>query len=271
MRYEFHDHPADFDAEPLFNEATLEVANYTVMLATEGRSCGSGTLVSHGATFGVLTAAHVIDHLMHEEKCPMIELVFRTTEHRLSVEKKYLGIRRYRGEGGPADGPDVALIAIADQRALGTIKAAKSFLPFGPDMSPIFDAMPKPETALCCFAGAPAELDTETGTRGTASHVLTQKLFLGRTQIVESRSQGPFHYLGCASLAGEHGFPKSFGGVSGGGIWHIPLEMVRSSEKSSLRYLPPELIGVAFYQTDLKDSGRIIRAHRTQGLSASLA
>jgi hypothetical protein len=87
---------------------------------------------------------------------------------------------------------------------------------------------------------------------------------------MEEKRVGAFHYLRCAMFAGAHGFPKDYGGVSGGSIWHIPLCMDPEKGDTSLHYLKPELLGVAFYQMELRDDSRVILAHSHQSLLSSL-
>lgn len=271
MSNEFHDYPEGFVTEEIVNAATREIANYTVMFASNGQPLGSGTLVLVDEAPGILTAAHVTDILIHQDDAPTIDLVIADTLHRLRLDKKYAAVKRYRGAGDEAKGPDIAFLRIGDLRVIGTLKARKSFRRLSLKMSAYFDAIEPPAKALCFFAGAPAELASESGQRGTSSHVLVLKLLLGRTQVVQKWTDDGFDYIGCASIAGDHGFPSSFGGLSGAGIWHIQLTMDPHVGKPSLDYLNPELIGVAFYETELQNGSRIIRAHSTRGLCSLLA
>src|SRR5688572_21466496 len=107
MSYEFHHQPEGFVTENIMDAAIREIADYAVLLASDGQSCGSGTLVLNGSVPGILTAAHVIDHVM-DLKSPTFELVIAQTLHRLPLEKKYLSVKWRRGDGDPANGPDLA-------------------------------------------------------------------------------------------------------------------------------------------------------------------
>ena len=48
-------------------------------------------------------------------------------------------------------------------------------------------------------------------------------------------------------IAGQHGFPEKYGGVSGGGAWVIPLTMDPDKGESTLRY-EPLYCGAVFYE-----------------------
>ena len=55
--------------------------------------------------------------------------------------------------------------------------------------------------------------------------------------------------------------PESFGGMSGGGLWHVvPSESAPTGE------FKLELEGVAFYQSAPTDGRRVIRCHGRQSI-----
>jgi hypothetical protein len=57
--------------------------------------------------------------------------------------------------------------------------------------------------------------------------------------------------------------PGSFGGVSGGGLWHIHLRPSQSTGKFSW---DRSLIGLAFYQSPVRRDCRFIRCHGRRSL-----
>ncbi len=261
---EIHYHPEGTVPDSLLDQATIDLEKYAVLFAVEGRSSGSGSLVSLEGKCGILTAAHVIDDLMrtHGES---IELVITMAYHRLSLEKATLEIRKHRCERD-GDGPDLAFIGINDPNALSALKAKKSFYRLPPPKPLVFDQLEDRRTALCLIAGGPAEMDSETGKRMTPEHVLMRRLFFGRAQVVNEWQAGDCDFFEVLMFSGQYGFPSDYGGVSGGGIWHIPLTMDPDKGRASLQYLYPELIGVAFYQSPAIDGARTIRAHGHRAL-----
>jgi hypothetical protein len=51
--------------------------------------------------------------------------------------------------------------------------------------------------------------------------------------------------------------PVSWGGMSGGGLWQVPLKQ----EGNSLRHLSPLLSGILFYQQPTSETECGVRAH----------
>jgi hypothetical protein len=82
----------------------------------------------------------------------------------------------------------------------------------------------------------------------------------GRSTPPMGYEEGDFDYLEITVdyRDPQSSLPKSLGGVSGGGVWQIPLRRLQSGE------IEPEeclLSGVAFYQTAIEDGVRFLRCH----------
>lgn len=253
----------------IFDEATVEIANYMVSFVVKGRQSGSATLTTLDGVPGFLTAAHVIDDLLAADG-KTVEVICIASFHRFSLLKEFFTVWKCGPTGGAFPGPDLAFVQINDQNCIGTLKAKKSFLPITSKMAPIFAEVLEKPSAVCCLAGFPSEFSNEEGIRQTASHKLIAKLFFGRTQVMKEHTVGSFRYLTCEMFAGVHGFPASYGGASGGSIWHIPLCIDPDKGDFSLHHLKPELLGVAFFQEELKDQSRAIHAHSHESLWSSL-
>jgi hypothetical protein len=258
-------YPSEGFPERIFNEATLEIANYMVSFVVNGRQSGSATLTTVDGVAGFLTAAHVIDDLLAADG-GTVEVICMASFHRFSVLKRFFTVVKHGPTQGDFPGPDLAFVQINDPNCIGTLKAKKSFLPITANMAPIFSEVREKPSAVCCLAGMPAEFSSEEGVRQTASHRLVANLFFGRTQVMEEQCVGDFRYLTCEMFAGAHGFPMSYGGVSGGAIWHIPLCIDPERGETSLHHLKPELLGVAFFQRELRDESRAILAHSHESL-----
>jgi hypothetical protein len=243
----------------LFDKATSEIANYLVSFAVEDQPSGSATLVTIDGRYGFLTAAHVVEHL-YRSRSESVAVICCDRLHRLLIDKNHLLATRI----GPTEGSvgaDLAFLEILDTRALGTIRAMKSFYPFSNPTAPEWDRLEPKNATVCFIAGAPAEQSSETGTRMTESHILVTTFFFGRAQLSRAYEKDGLDYLVFGSVAGEEGFPEDFGGVSGGGIWHVPFAMNPEKGVSTLKPLRSELIGIAFYQDDLIDKTRQITGH----------
>ena len=257
---EFQHYPEGTIPKAMFDKATSEIAHYLVSFSVDDRPSGSASLVTVDGRYGFLTAAHVVDHLF-QSPSKAIAVICCKRLHRLLIDKNHLAITRIGPTDGPLPGPDLAFVEILDLTALGTLRAIKSFYPFTNPTAPNWESL-KPKNATVCFiAGAPVEQSSETGTRMTESHVLFTTHFFGRAQLSQAFERDDFDYLVFGCIAGEHEFPASFGGVSGGGVWHVPFAMDPTKGPSTLTILKSELIGVAFWQSELLENTRQITAH----------
>jgi len=75
----------------------------------------------------------------------------------------------------------------------------------------------------------------------------------------ESRDE--FDFVRLRVTAGDYGFPKNYGGVSGGGIWLLPITMDPDVGPSSINFDAPFFAGVAFHQSGLTGRIRVITGH----------
>ena len=251
--------------ESLLNDATIGISHYAVSFAVDVRPSGSATLVKLNDEFGFLTAAHVVDDIMRSDS-PTVEVILSSRLHRVSIEKRFLRIVRFGPTDAELPGPDIAFLGLHDPMRIAALKAIKSFYPLTDQAAEVYEKIPQKFTAYCVVAGMPAEMASETGRRHAADHVWKMTLFFGRTQIIEEIAEGDFSYLRCAMWAGTNSFPSNYGGVSGGGIWHIPFLMEESNGVTKVSDLKPELVGVAFYQSGVEDQSRTLIAHSYRGL-----
>lgn len=75
---------------------------------------------------------------------------------------------------------------------------------------------------------------------------------------------GDFNYCDAEVDYGEGRLlPESFGGVSGGGLWVVPLA---EGDEGALEAGRPMLYGIAFYQTSKEGTLRKIRCHGPSGI-----
>ncbi len=81
----------------------------------------------------------------------------------------------------------------------------------------------------------------------------------GCSGVEREWADGDYDYLDLPVLY-EKGIelPISFGGISGGGVWQVPLW---KTEQGEIRAKEPIFSGVAFYQTAIVDRRRTIRCH----------
>lgn len=245
----------------LFDQTARQIANYVVSLSVDARPSGSATLVTVGKRYGMLTASHVVDDLQ-SSKDGIVAIVCAEHIHQLLVNIRNLNIQSFnRASKSNLSGPDLAFIQLPEPNPVGILKAKKSFYPLSSRKCEVFDAMKDKREGIYFIMGAPAEMTISEGERGTSSHIVGSVHFAGRAQLSEQIEETGFDYLRMITFAGVHGFPENFGGVSGGGVWHTPFSMDPDVGNTTLKIERPELIGVAYYQSDFKDSSRTITCH----------
>jgi hypothetical protein len=111
------------------------------------------------------------------------------------------------------------------------------------------------------ISGAPNEkLDIQAGSsRGEPvtciSHLSMQ------AEFVAEQFSAPFDYVRIRIAAGQNSFPLNYQGVSGGGVWIIPVTIDPKIGVSSKEFASPILAGVAFYQSEIQDASRVITLH----------
>lgn len=252
-----------------FEKVADEIYTYSVSLSIDGAPGGSGTLVSFGRQFGILTAEHVLRHLRNGRD-PDFSIVCARHTHRLAVDKDHIRSVQLPRASDNAKGPDLALIVIDDTVCNSALRAKKSFYPIERFSPKMFVQLPQ-SSAMCFVFGAPAEWAAESGIRGTSEHVLATTQFVGRVQVTGAFNHEGHECLELAVRAGKDGFPSDYGGVSGGGVWCAPVTMNPDKGTSSMSYEHLELIGAAFYQVEDAAGCMVLRAQSFKSFPTLLA
>lgn len=254
----------------LLDAVFRELYNYTVSFIQDWEQRGSGILVEIDGVKGILTAGHVAGPLFRNSEHP-VGIVIYNKPHRFEVRQnslKSIPISPKDKDPDSFDIPDISFIQFLAPSDIATIAAIKSFYPFRKKPSIDLNS-PSARTAIYAVGGAPLTRGTKTGTPGTESFQQCAKHFFTLAQFKAIQRFGEFDYLSLWLVAGVENYPTSYIGVSGGGMWHIPL--VEKSD-GKLDYQAPELVGIVYFQSDLlsqeaRPQARIVRGHSV--LSAS--
>jgi hypothetical protein len=216
---------------------------------------GSGTLVVDGDAHYILTAAHVWEYVNSKPRLGIT--LAENIDHRTPIEIPTIVPTVLKPEAKLSSvtewGPDIALLRIPSE-LVGGIKAFKLF----EDLN----APPKHLHAAsleCWFViGAPGELATF-----TEKHAELQ--ILGQFAAPQEHEHGGYDYFDFQLDSTSPGMPKSWGGLSGGGLWRV---LVYSSPETGKIDWAKRLKGVPFYQFPVQNGCRIIRAHGSQSIAA---
>jgi len=245
---------------------TREMANYTVSLILRQRLIGSGTLIRVGDKHGILTAAHVAAIVENADQAIGINVADHPHGFFIPTQcLEHIVVGATPRLDSP-DGPDLSILRILDLNRLATIKSKKSFYPLDrPKLVGFWNTLPISEM-LWHLVGAPDERSTSEGMFGTQDHILGIKHFLGEATFKERRIRGEFDFVTLELLAGQYSFPSDYGGVSGGGIWLLPLTMNPDVGVSTMTYDAPILAGVPFYQREIVNREREIICHGPESI-----
>ncbi|HEV7401688.1 MAG TPA: hypothetical protein VGO11_02135 [Chthoniobacteraceae bacterium] len=238
---------------------TLEMSGFSVPLWSGRRFIGSGTLVSANGNYGILTAHHV-SKLWNESEPLCLNIA--QFDHIFYVPPpmvQHIVIGEYSENRPGSDGPDLALFRILDPAKIESLKARKMFLNL--DVHSVETVTKFPLEAQQCFVvGCPDEIKLGELVSDAPPVWSGQALFSAQVDFRLRSIRGEFDYVEMLTYSGIHGFPATFKGVSGGGIWAFMLR--RSAEDPSIvNSLSPELIGVAFYQGPAAEDMRTIYGH----------
>lgn len=248
------------DNSELFNELATFVRHYTVAFVIlpetsieSPQPCGSATLVTINAAHYFLTASHVWEKL---EQAHNIGVTIVPNDNYFQIPTERL---RATGPSRPAaedEGPDIVLLGIPAEE-LGEIAARKSFYPLEPPWN-------RPPLKATCvevriLMGSPGEAATITPATSDAPKSLDLTI---QAVMADPNSRtftrGEYDYIDSTEISGAHGFPHSYGGFSGGGLWRVQIYCDPKTGKRESRH---GLEGMAFHQSDLQDGHRVIRCH----------
>ena len=224
---------------------------------------GSGTFITASGQFAILTAAHVVEEL--KKKRPFSLAVYvQEGEHKHLVGSDMLELKIIAQGEEKAAGPDLGLIML-HEAAIGWIKASRTFYDLDAGAAQIERVnSSSDELYVYAICGAPdlfkADLPSERGYAGVRQY--TQLCLFGSVGL--PYVAGDYDYCEVEVDYSKGGrLPESFGGVSGGGLWAVPLT---EKEGGGIETGHPMLRGVAFYQTEKEGSVRKIRCHGPAGI-----
>jgi hypothetical protein len=216
---------------------------------------GSGTFVLISNTYGILTAAHVIDLL---EGLYSLGLILSEYEHKYTINSEYLEVIRVAKGKVDSDGPDIDFIVLPSSE-LGTIKAKKSFHNLDIKRDRMLYNPPELDNGFWAFYGVP---DIKTIDKPPAKGfelIKGYNTYCYFGGIKNIYMVGGFDYCNFeVRYDSISNIPDTFGGVSGGGLWQIPL---RKSAEQTIEPIEYILSGVVFYETERTGLYRSVKCH----------
>jgi hypothetical protein len=199
---------------------------------------GSGTLVKIGNIHAILTAHHVLRALPRSGR---LGIMLSRTSHPNTIDSQGLAFLEIARGANDASGPDLGAIILAPPIS-GAIAAKKTFYNLESRRDLLLHNPPDLRDGLWWVHGF---LDERTVVADDPIEQGLTKFFYsfgleGRPEPAIQVGEHDYY-----SFPFSHAAPKSFGGMSGGGLWQVPLK--RDGE-GKLTYTTPILSGVLFYQ-----------------------
>ena len=226
---------------------------------------GSGTLVSLGGEYGILTAAHITKEM---ESMNEVGFCIGKYHHRLVIKRQHLSIL-YVGwcDKITDEGPDISLILVPPSE-IGTIKAYKSFYPLDTkfeDNVTESDFADKDPWFISGYIGTWTISNPQNG-RFAGTHGLHP--FIGITENVEDYSvRRIFDYCTITvQYESNKDNPKNFEGFSGGGLWKGKFNRDPDDKLHIDDFI---LHGIAYFQTSIQCKSRKIICHAHRSISTA--
>ncbi|MCP4685942.1 MAG: hypothetical protein GY867_10935 [bacterium] len=228
---------------------------------------GSSTLAQFGDARGLLTAKHVVEQSSFKDFA-YIGLIIATGEQRFTVRREFL--RVYNTSSDCTEfGPDLAFIRLPELDAM-KIAARKPFWKMDANRRKFEKLLTTRDLCLWMAFGCP---DSYKSTEPGDTHF--EKKFVPNALAAMSRKpsfqcRGEFDYVDLPVNYRDNDLPETFGGMSGGGLWLVPLERdIDSPNHIHVRY--PTLMGVVFYQSAPENGSRILRCHGARSIYDKMA
>jgi hypothetical protein len=265
------------DAE--LDRALRFIRDHTSPLFLDGELVGSGTFIAWDDQFGILTAHHVpqnpLDSARRFDFTSSQKLGFSLVEHAHRFEREMYHFRLVDvatpvDPRDPGRGPDLAVIHLGHKGLAEGIAARKLFYKISDRPEERLTSSLR-DDGIFVVCGAAKEEEREGEPELGFSQVTVESLATYYGGLVRPDSQrfqrDGYGYVDMAvRYPGVDNPPRSFGGVSGGGLWRIPVE---PGPDDPTRYIvdgDPVLAGLVFYQGVVDEHRGFLRCHAGDGV-----
>lgn len=221
---------------------------------------GSGTLVSIGSIRAVLTAHHVVSILPTTGR---LGIILGPTLQQHTVNTQALTYLKIARGAIDADGPDLGSVVFAPAIA-SAIAARKTFYNLELHRDQLLSTPPDLHDGFWFVNGFIDEKTVEE--RGRDGYDLIKGFYNlsgagGPDDVIAVGEHDYFAFP--VSYGGRSVAPRSFGGMSGGGLWQVPLTR---DPNGQIRHKTPLLSGVVFYQEVTTETSCNVKCHGRQSV-----
>lgn len=222
------------------------------------RLIGTGTLVTVGGLYCILTADHVLGEIRTSDQLSLLTS-FAGELRRHAFHFSHLRIHHIARGPDESLGPDIGLIVLP-QASIGSLHSEKVFFNIDKRRARFTGGFLEKDRGFWFTTGIIGESEQVRGpTRGFAS-VKSYLALFGTAANPEEHDANGFDYVEMQIDYRQPNpeLPASFGGCSGGGVWQVPL---RKNAKGDIEEEEHLLSGVVFYQTKVNDGIRRLKCH----------
>jgi hypothetical protein len=217
---------------------------------------GTGTLVVIGNMFAILTAHHVIQTLPTSGR---LGIFLAPTHEPHSIDTQGLRYLKIARGNDDSVGPDLGAVLLGPTIS-GSIAAKKTFYNLDQHRNELLRNPPDLDDGLWFVHGFPDE-KTVVEPDAVSGHGFVKTFYrlggIGRPQTSLLILDHDYFTIPISPVA-QPPVPKRFGGMSGSGLWQVPLAR---DETDELVHGTPLLSGVAFYQEATTEAGSGLRCH----------
>lgn len=157
------------------------------------------------------------------------------------------------------NGPDLSFIIIRDVKLLAIVESLKSFCNL--DTKDLSYFQSPLDRMRWCISGSPYETSKMLGISPAFGPLVKFSNFIGDATFHSRTMRNGFDFVKLKMPSGKWNFPKDCKGMSGGGMWLVPLSIDLSGDTKTIRHEAPILAGVSFYQSEIENGERVITGH----------
>jgi hypothetical protein len=247
----------------LFEHAIKDIANYSIGFAEvkngprrqEVFLRGSGTLIAVGEKRAILTADHVVEKLPRDGR---LGLILSPSRQQYTIDTRGLVFLRIARGTDDSKGPDLGAVILSPSIA-SSIGAIKTFYNLDIRRERMLSASPDRDLGAWAVHGFIDERTVEEPGDSGFNHIMRFYCLTGWGGPDPAVSNGGYDYHTFpVSYGGRSVAPVSFKGMSGGGLWQVPL--VRDAQ-GILTHRALLLAGLVFYQVPTSETEAGVTCH----------
>jgi hypothetical protein len=221
---------------------------------------GAGTLVQGPNVCGIVTAFHVAREFSGE--C-FLGLTTSTTGDDFKIHASQVTILPVDSPADGEYGPDLAFIEITPSDR-NEIARDKEFYRLSLPRSEVLLAPPTLDAGIWVACGCPQQRSRIDPGEGRFAALAAFQLFCGFGGVDRQFHRSGLDYLEMPiDNPGRSGVPSRFEGMSGGGLWQVPIAVLPGGQLRASRYL---YSGVVFWRAPLPDGRILLRSHGRQSI-----